>query len=146
MCEQYLKKLFGNSVISYRTTRKLNKVLEGEGKIFIFGTSKISELSNLKYDLFWNAVSFQEMEPNIVENYLKHVNSQTQKYVFLQEKKEGKDVAITPEGYGVQKKTKFEHYSKGLKDFKPLNISDVIRLPQISYNTQSCYSIWKREK
>jgi putative sugar O-methyltransferase len=53
--------------------------------IFVFGNWKLPELKDFSYDLFWNSASFQEMEPDVVLNYLSYVNRQTKKYVFLNE-------------------------------------------------------------
>lgn len=41
-----------------------------EGKIFIIGNWKISEFENLNYDLFWSSDGLDQMESDIVLNYL----------------------------------------------------------------------------
>ena len=93
VCEQYLKQVFPNDVISYRETRNMHSIPEGqEGKIYIFGNWKFPILENIKIDLFWNSASFQEMEPEVVENYLKYVNKQSTA-IYLQEVMKGKEIA-----------------------------------------------------
>ena len=42
-------------------------------------------------DLFVNFISFQEMEPNVVENYLKHVIRLKPKYIMLRNMNKGKN-------------------------------------------------------
>ena len=43
-----------------------------------------------KIDLFVNFISFQEMEPLIVKNYVKHIAKLSPSYVLLRNLKEGK--------------------------------------------------------
>jgi len=143
VCEQYLSTIFSDSVVSYRQTRKMRSVpKQHEGKIFIFGNWKLPELVNLKYDLFWNSASFQEMEPEVVLNYLKFVNQQTNKFVFLHEKMEGQVKAAKKGWHGVLKQVTLEHYKKGLKDFQLLNLTRAIHLPRI--DTSYSFSFWER--
>ena len=145
VCHQYLSKVFPNSVVSYRETRKMNKIPEdNKGKIFFFGNWKISELSNLSYDLFWNSASFQEMEPDVVLNYLNFVNKQTQKYVFLQERLEGSPKAPEMGKEGVLEQTKLEHYKKGLPDFHLKNMSRPLHIPKMSEPSYT-YTFWSKE-
>lgn len=147
VCEQYLSALFPDSVVSYRQTRTMKSIPEPQkGKIFIFGNWKIPELTNLNSDLFWNAESFQEMEPAVVLNYLKYVNQKTTKYVFLNERMKGVKVALTKKKFGVLEQTKLEHYKRGLKDFRLEDLSRTIFLPRISSLFSSYeYSFWKRK-
>ena len=53
-----------------------------KGKIFICGNWNFPILENVQIDLFWNSASFQEMEPDIVANYLEYINAQANA-VFL---------------------------------------------------------------
>jgi putative sugar O-methyltransferase len=146
LSEQYLSKIFPDSVISYKKTRKMTKIPnEREGKIFILGNWKISQIENLKYDLFWNAVSFQEMEPDVVLNYLQFVNRQTRKYVFLYENLKGKEVASVKGNHGVLNQTNLDHYKNGLKDFEIKNSSKVIRPPRLSSGPNSRFMFWEKK-
>jgi len=147
VCEQYLSKVFPGDVITYEETRNLKKIPEDQtGKIFIFGSWKIAELSNFSCDLFWNAASLQEMEPEIVLNYLNYINGFTRKYVFLDELMKGQKLAPAKGQRGVLEQTKLEHYKKGLKDFQLIDESDVIlrgtRKPSPPY--LESFSFWKR--
>lgn len=146
VCEEYLKALFPNDVISYNETRKLKTVPYQPGKIFIFGSWMLSQLKDLSYDLFWNSNSFQEMEPDIVLNYLSFVNKQTSKYVFLNENIGGVIMANKKGEVGVLKPTKIEHYKKGLKYFELKNMSNAIRVDSRPKSASSLYkfSIWEK--
>jgi len=147
VCERYLSTLFPDSVVSYKETRKMKKIpTENNGKIFIFGNWKIEEIENFNYDLFWNSASFQEMEPNIVLNYLNFVNRQTKKYAFLLELMKGKEIVKVEGAIGVIEQTKMEHYTKGLIDFQIKDLSDAFMIPNFSATAGYKFSFWERMK
>ena len=138
VCERYLSTLFPDSVVSYRQTRTMTSVpKQSRGKIFIFGNWKLSELTNLDYDLFWNSASFQELEPSVVLNYLKYVNEQTNKYVFLCGLLKGSE-------HRVHDKTTFEHYKRGLEDFLLQDLSKAT-LPLYTSHDPYYFSFWRRK-
>lgn len=143
VCEQYLSAVFPRSVISYYETRKYKSIpkKDHKGKIFILPTWKIGELADLNYDLFWNSASFQEMEPNVVLNFLKYINKQCN-YAFLHEQMSGKRVTSSKREHGVIQQTKTEHYREGLKDFKIDDISRSIFF--LNPKTEYKYSFWSR--
>jgi putative sugar O-methyltransferase len=148
ICQQYLSALFPDSVISYRQTRTMNELPEEHvGKILIFGSWKISELAGLSYDLFWNSASFQEMEPNIVSNYLKYTNQQTKRYVYLFELMKGMPRALKEGSHGVLEPTTFEHYKLGLKDFQLQDVSKANTIMLDDYiGDDYSFSFWRREQ
>ena len=76
---------------------------------------KIDLLNNNKFDLLINTGSFQEMEPEIVENYLKKIAPQINKYIYLQNAKQGHAVGKKGE-FGVLKNTTRDHYIDFLKN------------------------------
>ena len=143
VCEQYLTALFPDSVVSYRQTRKMDSApKQNDKKIFVIGNWKLSELTNLRYDLLWNSASFQEMEPEVVLNYLKFANKQA-RHAFLHEAMEGKEVASIKGEHGVLKPTRLEHYKKGLQDFVLKDLSESIFLPR--QEGDYSYSFWSKE-
>jgi len=143
VCQQYLKSLFPDDVISYRLTRNLSKLESGnDGKIYIFPPRKIADIENLHYDLFWNSGSFQEMEPEIVLNYLKYVNKQTTKGIFLHEAMDGQSIAAKPGAHGVLKPTQMSHYKNGLTNFKIIDQSKGFSVPYI--NISSSFTYWEK--
>jgi len=144
VCEKYLSSVFPESVISYRETRGMKRLPENQdGKIFFFGNWKISELENLKCDFFWNSASFQEMEPDVVLNYLKYVNQQTTKFIYLKERMSGGPLAEVKGKIGVLQQTTLEHFKNGLEDFQLVNMIKSLLLPRIAQSAYS-YSFWKR--
>lgn len=123
VCEQYLSAVFPGSVVSYQDTRNMDSLPGNkEGKIFIFGNWKFPILNETQIDLFWNASSFQEMEPDVVMNYLSYINKQA-RAVFLEEMMGGKEVARKEGSHGVLKQTTLEDYRSGLANFQLLNMS-----------------------
>jgi putative sugar O-methyltransferase len=148
VCEQYLRAVFPDAVISYREARMLRSIGRPEpGKIYMFGTAKLPELTDLRCDLFWNAASFQEMEPDLVLNYLDFVNRQTGRHVFLQENMHGMHQAGRPGEHGVLQRTTMEHYKQGLPDFDLADLRDAIDLQRLRTSSKTLYSFsfWNRK-
>jgi putative sugar O-methyltransferase len=126
VCEQWLKAVFPGDVVSYRECREM-KSLDNlqKGKIYVFGAWHFPLLSQRKVDLFWNCASFQEMEPDVVANYLSYVNESADK-VFLLEKMNGKELAKTEGEKGVIEPVTIEHYRKGLPAFRILDKQEAL--------------------
>ena len=143
VCEQYLQSVFPGDVVSYRDTKMMNSLPNDcKGKIFIFGNWKFPILEKVQIDLFWNAASFQEMEPEIVANYLRYINVQA-KAAFLFEAMDGKEIALKKGYHGVLEQTKFENYKKGLANFKLRDISPNEFITK-SENDSYMYTFWER--
>ena len=149
VCEQYLRAVFPDSVVSYRQTRDMRSLGAPEpGKIYIFGSWKIAELTDLSCDLFWNSASFQEMEPELALNYLGFVDRLTRRYVFLQEAMQGMPQARREGEHGVLRPTTLEHYRAGLPDFELTDLSPAADLELARTSTASPYSFsfWTRRE
>lgn len=143
ICEQYLSALFPDSVVPYRDTRKMKRLPDvREGKIFIFGNWKLAEIEGLDYDLFINSASFQEMEPDVALNYLRYVDQQATRYVFLHQLMKGKNRAARKGEAGVLEPTTLTHYKKGLEHFHLLDLSKSIILAHMSAPYE--FSFWER--
>ncbi len=85
---QYLKEVFWKRVITYNETLNLQfndeLVNNINGKIVIAPTFLLHRFaSTIDADIFWNSASFQEMEPNIVLNYLNEVKVLNPKYIYI---------------------------------------------------------------
>lgn len=86
---QYLKALFGDRVLPYKealeiSTNDPQKALEKiRGKICLLPTWKLPEWSHCKIDLFFNSESFQEMEREVVKNYLLLVQKMQPGYIYI---------------------------------------------------------------
>ena len=118
VCEQYLKTVFPDDVVSYGVTREWDNLEALEsGKIHIMGTSSFPALQSVPVDLFLSSASLQEMEPDVVANYLKIVN-ETSQNVFLRQNFGGMSVAKRGGAPGVLRKTEFPVYENALADFE----------------------------
>ncbi|CAM3894679.1 putative sugar O-methyltransferase [Rheinheimera salexigens] len=69
-------------------------------------------------DLFVNFISFQEMEPHIVQNYLNHVDRLQTKWILLRNIKEGKQVKLNPEDLGVEQPILTDDYIDMLPNYQ----------------------------
>lgn len=122
--ERYLETVFGDDLVSYRSNRVLNEMPVAEpGKIYMMGSWQFPLLKNFKFDLFFNLTSFQEMEPDVVANYLSFINGNA-KYVYLHSKMDGKEVAQKKGNFGVLKPTTIEDFKKGLSFYELRDIRD----------------------
>jgi putative sugar O-methyltransferase len=122
IAEQYLKAVFPNRVVSYETCRSMTRAPTPEpGKIYMLGNWQFPLVGELKVDLFWNAASFQEMEPNVVQNYLSTVDKVAQR-VFLQENMRGMPKATKSTEAGVIEQTRYEHYERFLPSFRNVHM------------------------
>ena len=83
------------------------------------------------------------MEPDVVLNYLKYVNQQTTKFIYLKERMSGGPLAEVKGKIGVLQQTTLEHFKNGLEDFQLVNMIKSLLLPRIAQSAYS-YSFWKR--
>lgn len=108
----YLSQLFGKEqVLAYEDSRRYD-VLDIERIRRNYRCAVICpwQLPKIKgnFDLFVNAISFQEMEPEVVRNYLRIVQKITKKFILLRNSKLGKKVAKRSKEMGVFKPTTSE--------------------------------------
>jgi putative sugar O-methyltransferase len=62
-----------------------------KGKVHFFGNWQYDILTDFKFDIFWNAASFGEMEPEVVQNYLSGIDSNC-RFIYLTQARNGKEV------------------------------------------------------
>ncbi|MDE1817940.1 MAG: putative sugar O-methyltransferase [Thaumarchaeota archaeon] len=138
VCEQYLSALFPNDVVSYRETREMQDLPTPEkGKIFIIGNWKISQLKNLKFDLFWNSGSLDETEYEVAQNYLSYPNTQA-KYVYLKMSSKGVRHTVHP--------VKLDDCKNFLTNFKLVDKSVCILVPKILPFMSYRFAFWEKTK
>jgi len=114
VCNYYLSKIFSVKEITHNITPikkdiNINKL----NKISLLENWQIENLIG-KIDLFVNFISFQEMEPNIVKNYLNQVSRLKPKYILLRNLREGKQMR-NKNSIGVKKPTKLKNYINFLR-------------------------------
>lgn len=123
LCEEYLRNVFGDDAVVSADETSAWSSLAGvqPGKIHFFGNWKWPLLKGYEFDLFWNAASFGEMEPEVVRNYLSCIKDSVD-YVYLLQARHGKQTSGT--GSVVQKATKFPDYEAMLDGFRLLAEQD----------------------
>jgi putative sugar O-methyltransferase len=141
---QYLKGIFPNDVIDYYQTREISSLKEiKKGKIYIFSNSQFQLIADIKVDLFWNAASFQEMEPKVVEHYLSIVRK-VAKNIYLMQLMEGQSVSSGPGTGGVIEKVTLETYRNSLASYKLVDLSKALYAnKQVSDKTLYSESFWQ---
>lgn len=141
VCEQYLKAVFPNDVIPYRQTKSISKISSPEeGKIYIFGTCQFPILTSFKTDLFWNAASLQEIEPDTAKHYLSAVN-ESSRAIYLHEWMSG----VKRRGQkGLVVETQLKHYEEALTHFKRVDLSPAYIVPRMRRSEIYKDSFWER--
>ncbi|MFN9110537.1 MAG: putative sugar O-methyltransferase [Bacteroidota bacterium] len=144
--EMYLRSVFPGDVVSYEQNRGLTSLPALEaGKMYFFGAWQFPILKDFSYDLFMNLTSFQEMEPDIVANYIGFINGNSQ-YVYLHEQMAGKEVAQNKGDFGVMKPTVLQDY---IKNFSKYDLID--KIPSIKETGELKWvghmdTFWKRKE
>ena len=89
VAHQYLKAVFPDRVVQYGDDLSLEK-----GSINLLPSWRFTDLRELHPSLFWNAASFQEMEPDVVRNYLGTVSEAAPDHIYLMERMEGMPTGV----------------------------------------------------
>jgi hypothetical protein len=120
VCNQYLSKVFPERVLDYRQCIELDPLIDPSkiaGKILILPSWKLPEWADFSIDLFWNCASFHEMEPHVVENYLKLIQKMGPLHIYINSLKQGNYWGDWSEGKGGTKKPVTEKgYEDSLKE------------------------------
>ncbi len=127
----YLKNIYQKNINSI--------VKENNDKINIIDLNRCSvfnswdiEKLNGKIDLFTNFISFQEMEPHIVQNYFKNIIRLKPKWILLRNIREGKRKKKSKNEHGVEIPIKSKDYIEMIEDKYELINKDVL---QFGYKT-----------
>ena len=118
IAQHYLTEVLGeNNVATFTQTSSSNSIdINFLPKAAVLCSWQIEKLKG-KVDLFVNFISFQEMEPHIVKNYLGHVSRLESQWVLLRNMREGKQ--LRNNGLvGVDKPTFGEDYLAMLPDYE----------------------------
>jgi putative sugar O-methyltransferase len=122
LCEQYLmQSLEENALVKSSETINWTDLKSIEqGKVHLIGNWKFPLLHNTEFDVFWNAASFGEMEPEIVRNYLSYILGSCN-YIYLLQARKGKESTNTS---GVKNPISFDDYNSMLNDYQLISESD----------------------
>ncbi len=117
----YLQQVFGNDAIGDYKTLHGHEILDIENLRARYQGTVLCpwQMPKLKgsIDLFVNYISFQEMEPNVVKNYLEQVDRLEAKYLLLRNMREGKQKAKDKDSLGVREPIKGADYDTYLPNY-----------------------------
>jgi putative sugar O-methyltransferase len=101
VAQYYLSEVLGkDNVATYSRTADNDSIEIGTlPPVAVLCSWQIERLKG-QVDLFVNFISFQEMEPHIVKNYLSHVTRLGARWILLRNLREGKQLR-KPDGVGV---------------------------------------------
>lgn len=114
---EYLKSVVGaNNILSYAGTNDEKLNISSLPMITVLCNWQIEQLLG-EIDLFVNFISFQEMEPFVVSNYLYHIDRLKSKWILLRNMREGKQKK-TSTSLGVEVPILSEDYLSMLNNYK----------------------------
>jgi putative sugar O-methyltransferase len=119
VAQEYLISLLGNDKVStYRKTKDKSVIeIDRLPECSVLCSWQIEKLQG-RADLFVNFISFQEMEPDIVQNYLYHVSRLETKWILLRNIREGKNVRRHEDEAGVRIPVFGDDYAKMLPGYE----------------------------
>jgi len=119
VAQSYLSAVLGqNNVATYAGLRDAETIaIDQLPSASVLASWQIERLQG-KVDLFVNFISFQEMEPEIVRNYLHHVTRLQAKWVLLRNMREGKQVRTANSHVGVETPILRDDYVQMLPEYE----------------------------
>lgn len=144
VCHQFLHYLFPEDCVDFRETTR-GPIQARDGQIVFLGNWRIGDINPKGRTLFWNSASFGEMEPDIVEHYMRSAREWSSA-VYLYQCMGGKEKGEAGKG-GVLQQTTMDHYVKNLgEDFRLVDVSPAykpLQLQQASGGYDD--ALWLRE-
>lgn len=118
----YLQEVFGKeNIADYNDLKDLNlldiSTLKQQYKALNICSWQVTQLEG-KIDLFVNFISFQEMEPNVVQNYCNYINKLEPQYILLRNMLEGKRKKSKDFQAGVEEPILGDDYDTFLPNYK----------------------------
>jgi len=126
----YLQKVFGkDSIATYEDTKDFDILniddLKQKYKALNLCSWQIPKLQG-KIDLFVNFISFQEMEPDVVQNYCNYIDKLEPQYILLRNMLEGKKKNNKNYKTGVIEPILGNDYDKFLPNYKLISTDSTI--------------------
>lgn len=147
VAEQYLSACFPDQVYSYRLSRENKNICANifdKYKIIVLAPWQLDDIKDMKFDLFWNSASFQEMEPEIVENYARYIQRLVSKWLYLRNQPEGSTIVPGREK-NVDKQTRLEHYIRFFSDFELIDRSPAKVIPNVKLAERYDHMLFRRK-
>lgn len=114
----YLGHVLGESRVECRWHAGTEKIDIAQLKEATVAAPWLLEQLEGSIDLFVNFISFQEMEPRIVTNYLRHVERFSPRWVLLRNMREGKQQRTASNPVGVDTPIKADDYELMLTNYR----------------------------
>ncbi len=116
--QYYLTEVLGKeNVTTYNKTKELDEInISTLPSMSVLCSWQIEKLRG-QVDLFVNFISFQEMEPVVVENYFKHVRRLNTKWILLRNMREGKQKKTSKSNVGVENPILAKDYARMLPGY-----------------------------
>jgi hypothetical protein len=112
------------------------------GRVHMFGGWQFALFKTFQWDVFWNAASFGEMEPDIVDHYLSYVRGNA-KWIYLLQARHGKETVGRAR---VGKPITFDYYDAMLKGYQMKREQDSFQAhKRLSASGGYFEAIWLRE-
>jgi len=145
----YLQEVFGkNNIACYDTTKDLETIdidkFKQTYKALNLCSWQIEKLQG-QIDLFVNFISFQEMEPDVVQNYCNHIDRLKPKYILLRNILEGKRKQSKDFQAGVKEPILGNDYDKFLPNYELIATDSAIYGFITEDNFHSQLRIYKRK-
>ena len=112
---KYLESIYGNANITEYINEQDEIEVQKLKSCSVFNSWDIEKITG-EIDLFVNFISFQEMEPSIVQNYLNHVKRLQPNWILLRNMREGKNKKRSIDDIGVEAPIKKDDYIKMIDD------------------------------
>lgn len=147
----YLQQVFGaDAVATYAETRELEHIdldaLREQGyRAAVLCAWQLPKLRG-RFDLFLNSVSFQEMEPRVVQNYAGFVQELVDGYLVLRNAVAGKHLARAEGDVGVVEKITRDDYPRFFDRFERLVADGAVFGDTSSKGFVSEVTVWQRKK
>jgi putative sugar O-methyltransferase len=145
----YLAQVFGaDKVATYEYTRTLEHIdldeLRAQGyRAAVLCAWQLPRLRG-RFNLFVNSVSFQEMEPRVVENYARLVQGLVDDYLLLRNSIAGKTVARAAGDIGVAQPIVRDDYPRFFDQFERVAADGVTFGDTSSKGFVSEVTVWRR--
>jgi len=119
VAQYYLQEVLGmDNVATYSGTKNQPHIkIEDLPKASVLSSWQIESLVG-SVDLFVNFISFQEMEPRVVQNYLDHARRLGAKYILLRNLLEGKQKRSADCPVGVESPVRGDDYAAMLPGYE----------------------------
>ncbi len=118
VAQMYLSHILGEgNVADFTKTQQYSSIqIDSLPKCAVLCSWQIEKLQGT-IDLFVNFISFQEMEPDVVQNYLNHVTRLNAKWILLRNMREGKNIRKDSNSVGVETPIRSDDYIAMLKNY-----------------------------